>query len=477
MSDRSLEDPADPFREGRVLGFWQKLTYSSGQIGVNLAPGIVVGWVVYFYVGRVDADGSRILLVGAGAMASMNLLGRIVDALVDPLVGYYSDRWKTRWGRRIPWVVIGAPFLAAFNMLIWFPPQDHPGWGNTIWLGATLSGLWFFYTVAVAPYLSLLPEITPYRNERVILSAYMSYMVVAAMLVSTAGAGLIFDAYADGLDLGLFRLTNGFQVGGVVFALLTVLSFFLSVAVVRERPADEIRPVAFSFREAAQECSRNPAFWPYIFTVSLMRLGIDILVMMIPFTVTILMGYGEGVAGLLQGMIVLGAALLFPAVAYLANLYGKKRIMAIGLIGFVPTLVLLGLTWHFPFVGHAVAWAAGLLGTRLSENAVLLAHCVGLFAVGLFPVSVVLVLPYPIYADIMDYDERRTGYRREAMYNGMEGLITKFAAGIAAALVPLMLQYMGDTKEHPWGIVSSGPICGLFFYLAWRAFRRHPFDS
>ena len=77
----------------------------------------------------------------------------------------------------------------------------------------------------------------------------------------------------------------------------------------------------------------------------------------------------------------------------------------------------------------------------------------------------------------MDYDEKRTGYRREAMYNGMEGLITKFAAGIAAALVPLMLEYMGDTRELPWGIISAGPICGLFFCLAWQAFRRHPFDS
>jgi hypothetical protein len=63
------------------------------------------------------------------------------------------------------------------------------------------------------------------------------------------------------------------------------------------------------------------------------------------------------------------------------------------------------------------------------------------------------------------------------MYNGMEGLITKFAAGIAAALVPLMLQYLGDTRDSPWGIITAGPLCGLFFVLAWRAFRRHPLES
>ena len=465
-------------RDGSALNFWQKFTYSFGMIGVNLAPGVVVGWMVLFYMERPNPgiEGGKIVLISAGAMAFMGFLGRLVDAIADPLVGYYSDKWKTRWGRRIPWVVLGAPLLSLFTILVWFPPTDHQSWANAIWLGFMLSGMWFFYTVVVAPYLSMVPEITPYQNERVVLSAYMSYATVVGMLMGTLAVGAIFEQFSEGVTIGPLVLSDGYKVGGVVVGILTMIAFFISVMIVREKPADQIKTVRFKFLEAAKECSDNPGFWPYIITVAMLRLGIDIFIMVIPILVITLMGYGEMVAGMMQGGIVLFGALMFPIVAYLANKYGKKKVMSFGLIGFVPTLLLMGLMWHFPFVGYLIAWVAGLFGVTMSASAIILAHCVGLLFFGIFPVAVALILPMPIFADIMDHDEQRTGYRREAMYNGMEGLITKFAAGIATATVPLMLAWFGNTKEHPWGMLMAGPICGVFFFLGWIAFKKHPFD-
>ena len=478
--DNQQAPPIQPVaKEGKALSFWQKFTYSLGNVGVNLAPGVVVGWMILFYMERPHPNGiagEKLVLVTAGFLAAMNMVGRIVDSLADPLVGYYSDKWKTRWGRRMPWIVIGSPLLALFTAMVWFPPDDHATLANAIWLGISLSGLWFFYTVVVAPYLALLPEITPYSNERVNVSAMMAYMVVVGMVMGTLGAGMIFDTFKDGVDIGPIHFSDGYKFGGVLFGVLTMLFFLVSVLLVREKPADEIKPVKFRFLEAAKECSKNPGFWPYIASVSLLRLGIDVLIAMIPIMVVTLIGYGEDVAGIMQAVIILGAALLFPLVSALANKHGKKKIMSIGLIGFVPTLVLMGLLWHWPFVGYIAAGAAGLFGVEMSQSAIMLAHCIGLFVVGMFPVGVVLVLPYPIYADVMDHDEVRTGYRREAMYNGMEGLITKFAAGLAGAIVPLLLANFGNTKEDPWGILAAGPIAGVFFLLGFFTFKKHPFD-
>jgi len=473
-----MSQTAPAEQQGKTLNFWQKFTYSLGNVGTNLAPGLIVGWMVYFYTGRPVEEGSEqtIMLVGAGVIAFLNFMGRLVDAVADPLVGYFSDRWQTRWGRRIPWVVIGAPILSAFLIMMWFPPDDHATWRNAIWLGAALTGIWFFYTAVVAPYLSLLPEITPYQNERVILSTYMSYADVVGMILASLVIGILFEAFADGLTIGPVVLSDGYKVGSVFISIAMLVFFWISVILVREKPQSEIKPVTFNFITAARECTGNPAFWPYIGSVALLRLGIDVLIAMIPFMVGRLMGYGETVAGLLQAVIILVAALFFPLTAHLSNKYGKKKVFSVAVLWFALQIPFLALVHHAPFLGHAVAWVAGLFGQSMSEPAIMLSHCVVLFVLLFFPASAALVLPRPIYADIMDHDEKLTGYRREAMYNGMEGLITKFAAGIAGALVPLMVTYIGGSPSSPWGILAAGPICGLFFFLGWYSFRKHPFD-
>ena len=474
MTEQAMQSQQD----GKVLNFWQKFTYSVGNVGTNLAPGLVVGWMIYFYTGRPVAEGSEetILLVGAGTIALLNFLGRLVDSLADPLIGYLSDRWQTRWGRRIPWVVLGAPLLSLFLIMMWFPPDDHATLANAVWLGLSLSGIWFFYTAVVAPYLSLLPEITPYNNERVILSTYMSYADVVGMILASLVIGILFETFADGLVLGPIVLTDGYKVGGVIISVVMLLCFWFSMIAVRERPHSEAKAVKFNFLRAARECTKNPAFWPYIATVSLLRLGIDILVAIIPFMVVRIIGYGEAVAGSLQAVIVLIAALFFPLTAYLSNKYGKKKVILVALIWFAIQIPLLALVVHAPFIGHLADAVAGLFGAQMTVSQIMLAHCIGLFLLAFFPVSAAIVLPRPLYADIMDYDEKLTGYRREAMYNGMEGLITKFAAGVAGAMVPLMVQYLGGSPGKPWGILLAGPLCGVFFLLGWFSFRKHPFD-
>ncbi|MDP8254264.1 MAG: MFS transporter, partial [Candidatus Alcyoniella australis] len=175
----------------RELTIWQRLLYASGEMGVTLSPSIIVGWLLYFYTGQVDEAGNKIYIVGYLAFALVNFLGRMVDSVADPFVGYMSDRYHTRWGRRIPWVVIGAPFLTLFSIILWYPPSEPGAWANVAWLIFGLSGFWFFYTAVVAPYLSLLPEITHSNDERIETSTYMGYFDVLGMIVATALLGFL----------------------------------------------------------------------------------------------------------------------------------------------------------------------------------------------------------------------------------------------------------------------------------------------
>ena len=80
-------------------------------------------------------------------------------------------------------------------------------------------------------------------------------------------------------------------------------------------------------------------------------------------------------------------------------------------------------------------------------------------------------------ADIIDHDETLTGYRREAMYDWMQGLIVKFSAGIAAILAPVSLKFFGDTVENPFGVLVILPFCSVMLLIAWYSFKKFPIEN
>jgi GPH family glycoside/pentoside/hexuronide:cation symporter len=476
-----------PAMEGSCLSFRQKFTYSLGQMSVSLSPALIASWLIYYYTGRLTgASKTPLLLVSAVGMSMGGLIPRLLEAIAEPIVGHLSDKWRFRGLRRMPWIVLGTPILAAFSLLIWFPP-DADGAGrvyasllglditpNFLWLVFTHTGFWFLYTAVVIPYLSLLPEITPYVDERIRVSEFMAYSDVAGTVLGSLGLGLMIDAFAGGGNLFGIHLTDGFQVSGFLIAAVFTLSFYASVSIVRERPSTETVAVDFHFGEAVRESFRNKPFPPYVIASAAIRMGVDVVLASVPFLVAVVMGLSEGLAGILQGVIVLGAAFLFPLVSRMAENRGKKGIFLLGLGWFAVAMALLSLVRHAPIFGWPVAWIAGLFGKPFTAGQVGFAHACFVLALCAFPVSIVFVLQRPILSDVIDADEKRTGYRREAMYNGMEGLISKPASGAAYFIVPLLNGWLGATIDRPYGILAAPVLAGAILALGFLGFRKYP---
>ena len=165
---------------------------------------------------------------------------------------------------------------------------------------------------------------------------------------------------------------------------------------------------------------------------------------------------------------------LFAVVYKLSAKRGKKQIFLAAQLTFAIVLPLLITMKHFPFFGWMVNAVAG---GGLAEGTVILIHVCILFLFATFPIAAVFVLPRAVFADIIDLDAERTGYRREAMYNGMEGLLTKFAAGLATIIAPMLLMFGGDTADRPWGILLAGPIAGVLLFLGYLSFRYYPIEK
>ncbi len=286
----------------------------------------------------------------------------------------------------------------------------------------------------------------------------MALFEVFGVLVAAAGAGLLIDAYKCGVfGFGPTEF-NGFMLAAILFGTVTLVGFTITAFGVTEKDYSEKKKIELKFFQGAKEVMRNVAFKPYLALVTFFRVGIDMVVVVIPYVVTTVMGGEEGDAVGIQLVVMVGAVLLFPLVIKLSNAYGKRAVTIWGAAGFVVILPLI-LT----------------LGKIPGLSPMLQGYII--FGLATFPVAVFNVLPRPLLADVIDYDEQQSGLRREAIYNGMEGLFSRSGSGFAWMLSSLLFSFFGNSAENPMGIMLTGPAGALLVLAGLLFFLKYPFKE
>ncbi len=358
-----------------------RVLYASGTLGSQSVMLSAVLWTVFFY----SRPGG---LLPVGFVTGLVFLGRMVDMVTDPLVGHWSDRFRSRWGRRIPFIVWGAPVMALGFALLWMPPQGL----STVALGGyvvlALSLFFAGHTLSGRPYDALLPEITPDPRERTNLSAYRVAMGVGGAVVGLVVSGVLIDRW-------------GFAVMGAALAALALVTRYTSVAGVWRWTDREARSVQMGILEAMRLTLRNRPFRAYLPSFVLLSVGIGLLLMLLPFFVTEVLDRGEVWVSAVMGVYVAVAVMAVPAVVWLAGRLGRRVVYQRGLL-------LTGLVMPFLFVVGFLPGVSPLLQV-LGAVAILGAVSGALF-----------VFPLVIMADIVDHDETLTSSRREGIYYGVE---------------------------------------------------------
>lgn len=466
-------------KRGRALSLGQQLSYAAGNFPVGFGPTVVSAWLAYYFYGRVTAEGEPIVLVGALAFGTITLLCNVFNAFTDPAVGYLSDGTRSRFGRRRPWVIGGAPLLAVSFFFLWTPVTGNASWANQAVLFGALLSFWFAFTVVVAPYLSLLPEITPYDDERVRISAFMGLFEILGTVLGSALWPVLTGLCAGGL---LF-LATGEQVVALLSGIAIVALLVLSAGAVRESyqpPAIE-RSGSTMRRVFAELWStfRNRPFIPYVIGVGFYRMAVATTVFIAPFLAAkVIAAYPptvaeqrflgalgslddggsvnwEAAAGLMMALVLLGAALFFPLTSWLAARFGKRKLFIVALAWFGFDMMAMAAIGELPLLSPLFQ---GLL----------------LFLLAAFPVSIAMVVMRPLLADVIDADEPLSGRRREGVYNGMEGFIMKVAAGLGPMLGGVLFTTLGHTVDDNWGVRACGPLAGICLLAAAAAFTRYP---
>lgn len=160
---------------------------------------------------------------------------RLWDGLMDPLMGWISDNTRTRWGRRRPYIFVGAIGAALTFPLMWWFPLDWSGWQLVAWVLGTGILFYSFFTVWAMPYQSLLMEMTPDYNERTRIAAVRGYFQSASSLVVGFAWWLALrPVFADPLT-GAASTANGMRYISIFVAFLILILGILPALFVRER--------------------------------------------------------------------------------------------------------------------------------------------------------------------------------------------------------------------------------------------------
>ena len=403
------------------LSFWTKLAYGSGDWGMASYNTLRQIFYAIFLTDVVGLD-PRLASVAV-------LIGVVWDAVNDPLVGTFSDHVRTRWGRRRPFLLLGAiPFALVFLLLWWAPPwQSQFALMVHVTLAYMISDT--VQTLVIVPYLSLTPEITPDYDERTALTGYRMFFNLVASLATAVAAPMIIDTT---LRAGLSS-QQGYLVTAALFGGLAALPFLVMFFVIRERADDlakEADPV--DLRRIARTLWGNVPFRFATLLNMLNWITFDLVALMLPFFLVYwvaggdllaqvdLFGVDLAIESAVLGVMFIVAVAALPLWAWMAGRFEKR------------TAYIVGMSFW------AVVQCAILL-IQPGQVALVL----GLALLAGVGVSTAHVLPDAIFPDVIEWDELRTRRRHEGMYYGAKNFIRKLTGALAIFIALQTLGWSG----------------------------------
>ncbi len=417
------------------ISFAQKLLYAQGSLGQNVANLVVVTWVIYFYTG----GGGRIPLIPIALVGVIMGVGRVIDVITDPLVGYWSDKSTYKGGRRRPFILWGGPLLALTFFLLWMPPLGEESWWNVLWAFIFINAFFLMLTITIVPFRSVLPDIAPDSRERISVSAWQAVFGTIGVMIAAISSGPIIEAY-------------GYSTMGIMLAIVILISVWISLLGIKEKPRSETDlKTTLSLKEALTQTLRNRHFLAFAASIISFQVGFQIFMIVLPFFVEVILRESEAQVALYQGAFIVIMMAALPLWIWLGNRIGKRK-------GQLLSLFLIALLFPlYYFVGQIPLFTPSIQALLYF----------GLLAV---PISGLYVFPNALVGDIADYDELKTKKRREAMYYAGFGFMEKAAWAISAFIVSIVLPVFGFTVDNPYGIRLIGPIVGVISMLGFVGF-------
>ena len=345
---------------------------------------------------------------------SIFLIGKIWDAISDPLMGMFSDRTKSKYGRRRIYFLAGIiPVFLSFFML-WYSFGIDTQIG--LFLYYLLAYMFFStaFTMVMIPYSAILPDMTDDYKERTSLSGFRLIFSVVSAIAAGVLPKIIVNMFGD-------RVTTGYMIMGLVFAALYALPWLLVFLGTYEKSRGAAsEQVGFNIYREMKATFRNKSFRIHsgIFISSLA--AVDFLTTLFIYYLTYCLNRPKEFSAVLGSLLVM-QVIAMPIHIKISKRYGKTMPLKIGFS-----------IWAIALVA-ALFIAPGQSGALIYIIAIL-------SGIG---TSASVFVPWSILPEIADVDEMMYTRRREGVYSGMATLLRKMAQAITIFLIGIILQWAG----------------------------------
>ncbi|MEL6441532.1 MAG: MFS transporter [Cyanobacteria bacterium J06621_8] len=496
-------DKSEQQIEREQLNFTTKLAYGSGDMGPAITANMLVFFLLYFF--------TNVAGLPAGLAGSILAIGKISDAINDPITGILSDRTRSRWGRRIPWMLFGAiPFGICF-FLQWIVPSFSLDPRVNTWclfayyvIIAILFNL--AYTAVNLPYTALTPELTQDYNERTSLNSFRFAFSIGGSILSLILADLIAQVYSEDLQqrfivlaliatlLSVFAIfwctlriqergaaplvgKSGKKIVGFILAALGVLGIIYGLNSIFNNSGAQIRGIAgvlfgvqfigcgvsliFAKVESHLRSDRtfsagnnNDASIP-------IKEQLKIAFTNKPFLYVI----GIYMCSWL-GVQMTASILIYYVVGWMEMPEGAFPTVAIAVQG---TALIMLFFWKLVSdkLGKKIVYCLGTLIWIFAQGALFLiqpGQITLLYTAAIMAgcgVSVAYLIPWSMIPDVVDLDELNTGSRREGVFYSFMVFMQKMGLALALFLIGLALEWSGFVERLPGEAIPVQPESAL----------------
>lgn len=407
----------NPNRGSKDATFVEKSLWGLGGFGENMANGALPSLAnVIYQVGY----GLNPVILGWILASS-----RIFEAVVDPIIGNWSDNARTRWGRRRPFLVTGAVLFATAFAFLWLPPGGLSPNGIAVYLAIAAILFYLAFAVFVIPFSALgLEMVTGYQARTRLFIFRLVPAFLGSLLVPTLYKFARSDVFGGNELVGMRYL--GVIIAGVILLTALPAGFFCKE---RSSPATKARE-KLKLSAAIRETLSNKSFLVLMGAVFLTFFGLFCAIIVYSnVNIYYICGGDKNVSGdiganvgIIKGI---GELAMLPVFGFLAARFQKHRLAAAGLgIGALGYL----LSWFFYTPASPYLQLAAYLPANL-----------GLCACWLLNGSML--------ADICDSDELETGRRREGMFTAVFAICYKCGIAAGALFGNYLLQWSGVRGE------------------------------
>ena len=421
--------------------------FAVGQFGWSLLSGIVSNWMVYYYTGSPDAQNPNTGIFASGITQNPILfkltlfglvlaVGRIFDAITDPLIAGWSDRSNYRGGRRIPFMrAVAIPF-ALVTIGLFTLPQTANVAVNDALLFVLLLLFYLVMTIFCTPYNALIAELGDTQEHRINVSTFISFTFIAGQSVS------FMLPNVAGMLQGAAGQAGSVRLAVAIMSTVACVAMLIPSLYIKERDYIDSKPSETRAFRSLLKTFSNGQFRRFVYSDVIYFFALTLFQTGLAFYETKLMEIEDTWTFVLTATMTFISVLLYPVVNKLAPKLGKKKLIITGFFAYAGVFLITSICGKGLHWGFIVAVCAAV------------------------PMAILGILPQACVADVAELSRLETGEDRSGMFFAARTFAFKMGQALAMVVFTSMTVAETAASYRSTAVVATVTCligAGLFF--------------